>query len=245
MTTTLRERLFQALVNKRQKLMKEKEQLDIADTNALLLHPSQFSITNPASPGSQPTSRKTRFTRNREHEELNGVSDVSHRRKRKLVEDDVGSPSRNGISTPAERARATLAPKPHPSIPSIPSSPKKNSIFNLTKRRSQLGIILQHHGRRANQAILEGADEMMQTSLQARMTSRRQKEMNSSRRLRWIDRLAKMSTLPDQPGPQVAWVVSTRLMTWQRKRLPVQHYRTRHFTHTKAELEPSFLSRAD
>lgn len=94
--------------------MKEKEQLDIADTNALLLHPSQFSITNPASPGSQPTSRKTRFTRNREHEELNGVSDVSHRRKRKLVEDDVGSPSRNGISTPAERARATLAPQTAP-----------------------------------------------------------------------------------------------------------------------------------
>lgn len=95
--------------------MKEKEQLDIADTNALLLHPSQFSITNPASPGSQPTSRKTRFTRHREQEEFNGVSDVSHnRRKRKLADEDVGSPSRNGVSTPADRARATLAPQSAP-----------------------------------------------------------------------------------------------------------------------------------
>jgi hypothetical protein len=109
MTTTLRERLFQALANKRQRLMKEKEQLDIADTNALLLHPSQFSITNPASPGSQPTSRKTRFTRHREQEDLNGVGDVTSKRKRKFVDEDVGSPSRNGVSTPAERSRAALA----------------------------------------------------------------------------------------------------------------------------------------
>jgi hypothetical protein len=31
--------------------MKEKEQLDIGDSNAFLLHPNQFSITNPSSPG--------------------------------------------------------------------------------------------------------------------------------------------------------------------------------------------------
>ncbi|KIY03595.1 uncharacterized protein Z520_00286 [Fonsecaea multimorphosa CBS 102226] len=109
MTSTLRERLFQALSSKRQRLMKEKEQLDIADTNALLLHPSQFSITNPASPGGNHTSRKTRFTRHREQEDMNGVSEVTNKRKRKLADDDVGSPSRNGISTPGERSRAALA----------------------------------------------------------------------------------------------------------------------------------------
>lgn len=102
MTSTLRERLFQSLSHKRQRLMKEKEQLDIADTNALLLHPSQFSITNPGSPGGNHTSRKTRFTRHREQEDLNGVGDM-HKRKRKHVDDDMGSPSRNGISTPADR----------------------------------------------------------------------------------------------------------------------------------------------
>lgn len=87
--------------------MKEKEQLDIADTNALLLHPSQFSITNPASPGGQ-TSRKTRLTRHRgEQEDLNGYApETAGKRKRKAVDDDYGSPSRNGHSTPAERAKA-------------------------------------------------------------------------------------------------------------------------------------------
>jgi hypothetical protein len=105
MTSTLRERLFQALSNKRQRLMKEKEQLDIADTNALLLHPSQFSITNPASPGGNHTSRKTRFTRHREQEDLNGVGEGPNKRKRKAADDDIGSPSRNGISTPAHRGR--------------------------------------------------------------------------------------------------------------------------------------------
>jgi hypothetical protein len=109
MTSTLRERLYQTLSSKRQRLMKEKEQLDIADTNALLLHPSQFSITNPASPSGNHTSRKTRFTRNRDQDDMNGVSEVTSKRKRKHVDDDVGSPSRNGISTPAERGRAAQA----------------------------------------------------------------------------------------------------------------------------------------
>lgn len=81
--------------------MKEKEQLDIADTNALLLHPSQFSITNPASPGGNHTSRKTRTTRHRgDQEETNGTE---NKRKRKV---DDESPSRNGHTTPADRAKA-------------------------------------------------------------------------------------------------------------------------------------------
>jgi len=112
MTSTLRERLVQSLTHKRQRLMKEKEQLDIADTNALLLHPSQFSITNPGSPGGTHTSRKTRFTRHREQEDFgNGVStEFSSKRKRKFAaDDDVGSPAHNGMSTPAERARAAMA----------------------------------------------------------------------------------------------------------------------------------------
>lgn len=109
MKSTLRDRLIQTLTHKRQKLMKEKEQLDIADTNALLLHPSQFSITNPASPGGNHTSRKTRLTRHRgDHDDMtNGYSEVSSKRKRKLgADDDYGSPSRNGHATPAERARS-------------------------------------------------------------------------------------------------------------------------------------------
>lgn len=109
MESTIRERLVQSLSHKRAKLMKEKEQLDIADTNALLLHPSQFSITNPSSPGGGQTSRKTRFRGNRaDAEELgNGyTAEATHKGKRKRHDDDLGSPSRNGNSTPAERARS-------------------------------------------------------------------------------------------------------------------------------------------
>lgn len=99
MSSTLRERLTQQLSSKRQRLMKEKEQLDIADTNALLLHPSQFTITNPASPAGQ-TARTTRNRRG-EHDGLNGYQDGASKRKRKFLDEDVGSPVRNGTSTPA------------------------------------------------------------------------------------------------------------------------------------------------
>lgn len=95
--------------------MKEKEQLDIADTNALLLHPSQFTITNPASPSGAPVSRKTRFTRHRgDQDDVYAAAEVGgNKRKRKLanIDDDIGSPSRNGFSTPAERARASALEK--------------------------------------------------------------------------------------------------------------------------------------
>ena len=107
MKNTLRERLIQTLTAKRQKLMKEKEQLDIADTNALLLHPSQFSITNPASPGGNHTARKTRTTRHRgDQDDVSSTFAEGSKRKRKFGgDDDYGSPSRNGHVTPAERAR--------------------------------------------------------------------------------------------------------------------------------------------
>lgn len=113
MKNTLRDRLIQTLTNKRQKLMKEKEQLDIADTNALLLHPSQFSITNPASPGGNHTSRKTRVTRGRgDHDDIgNGYAEMSKRKRRFAGDDDYGSPSRNGHVTPAERGRGRAGSK--------------------------------------------------------------------------------------------------------------------------------------
>ncbi len=92
--------------------MREKEQLDIADTNTLLLHPSQFSITNPSSPGSGgQTNRKTRHARHRiDMEELgNGLTGEGlNKRKRKALDDEPGSPTRDGILTPAERAKAKI-----------------------------------------------------------------------------------------------------------------------------------------
>ncbi|KAI9824000.1 MAG: hypothetical protein M1819_001088 [Sarea resinae] len=93
---TLRERLIQSVAQKKNRLMKEKEHLDIADSNALLLHPNQFSITNPASPGGH-GNRKTRHTRHRlgDNDEFGSglTGDPGLKRKRRAFEDnDIGSP---------------------------------------------------------------------------------------------------------------------------------------------------------
>ena len=112
---TIRERLIQSIVEKKKRLMREKEHLDVADSNALLLHPSQFSITNPSSPGGLSGHRKTRHTRHRpgENDEVSGTD--GHKRKRKALDDDVGSPGPSGrtldtgTSSPFRDARAKLA----------------------------------------------------------------------------------------------------------------------------------------
>ncbi|KAE8149751.1 Sds3-like-domain-containing protein [Aspergillus avenaceus] len=125
LTDTLRERLVQTISGKRTRLMREKEQLDIADTNALLLHPNQFSITNPSSPGGIHGNRKTRHTRHRvDLDELgNGIlAEHFNKRKRKAPEEDVGSPVReSGHSNPAERAKAQVAQQQHAPSYSIQS----------------------------------------------------------------------------------------------------------------------------
>ncbi|KAI9846149.1 MAG: hypothetical protein M1838_001385 [Thelocarpon superellum] len=121
LSRTLRERLIQTIAQKKSRLMREKEQLDIADSNALLLHPSQFSITNPASPGGVPNNRKTRHSRQRPGEADDvgaGFSggDGSQKRKRKAggdMEDGdgpvpVGRAMEGGTASPFRDARARL-----------------------------------------------------------------------------------------------------------------------------------------
>lgn len=108
---TLRERLYQSLNSRKNRLLKEKDTMDISDTNTLLLHPNHFSLTNPASPGGIQSNRKTRHTRHRvDVDELgNGLlSETMNKRKRKApLDEDPGSPGRDhGIMTPQERSRA-------------------------------------------------------------------------------------------------------------------------------------------
>lgn len=86
---------------KRQKLLREKEQLDISDSNALLLHPNQFSIaTNPASPGGPQNPRKTRHTRHRTGEQpedpIATVQENKRKRKAAFEDPDNGSPGPSG-----------------------------------------------------------------------------------------------------------------------------------------------------
>ncbi|KAF6834978.1 deacetylase complex subunit [Colletotrichum plurivorum] len=89
LSSTLRDRLVNTLLSRKYRLNKEKEALEISDSSALLLHPNQFSITNPASPGGTHGKRATRLRK--DAEELSGYSD-SKKRKRNPGEDD-GSPA--------------------------------------------------------------------------------------------------------------------------------------------------------
>lgn len=110
----MRQRLIHSVNQKRLALLKEKEKLDIADTNALLFHPSQFSINNSASPGGAQSNRKTRHARHRlEAEELEYVGGVNNKRKRKVpIELENGSPGPAGRDTepinPLKEANARL-----------------------------------------------------------------------------------------------------------------------------------------
>ncbi|KAJ5692898.1 hypothetical protein N7462_002321 [Penicillium macrosclerotiorum] len=143
LTGTLRERLMQSISSKRSRLMREKEQLDIADTNALLLHPNQFSITNPASPGGIHGNRKTRHTRHRvDLDELgNGIVSELNKRKRKAPEEEAGSPVRDaGGTTPAERSKAYLEKQTAPTY-------SVQSLFTdkeLSAHANQAHVATQH-----------------------------------------------------------------------------------------------------
>ena len=110
----LRQRLIHGVNQKKAALLKEKEKLDIADTNALLFHPNQFSINNSASPGGPQSNRKTRHARHRlEAEEFEPVGGVNPKRKRKVPTDiENGSPGPAGRDTesiiPLKEANVTL-----------------------------------------------------------------------------------------------------------------------------------------
>ncbi|KAL9088366.1 MAG: hypothetical protein Q9159_003140 [Coniocarpon cinnabarinum] len=114
--TSLRDRIIQSAMTARTRLLKEKEQLDIADSNALLLNPSQFSIGNPISPGGPLNPRKTRNTRLRpgegdEPSSLLAKAEESKRKRKAAFENDEnGSPgpsSRNNASA-NEGSTATM-----------------------------------------------------------------------------------------------------------------------------------------
>lgn len=93
----MRRRLIQNLNQKKAALQKEKEKLDIADTNSLLYHPNQFSFNNGASPGGLQSNRKTRHTRHRLDVDDVDVSSGNSKRKRKAPADvDNGSPAPTG-----------------------------------------------------------------------------------------------------------------------------------------------------
>ncbi|KAL2759702.1 hypothetical protein ACRALDRAFT_1054290 [Sodiomyces alcalophilus JCM 7366] len=88
LANTLRDRLINTVTSRKYRLQKEKEALEISDSSALLLHPNQFSMTNPGSPGGAHGKRATRLRK--DVDDLSGYSD-SKKRKRGPGDDD-GSP---------------------------------------------------------------------------------------------------------------------------------------------------------
>lgn len=94
---TIRERLTASIQQRTNRLRREKEQLDLSDSNAMLLHPNQFSINNPASPGGPQAPRKTRRTGHKFGDAEDLAAATENKRKRKLFEDnDNESPGPSG-----------------------------------------------------------------------------------------------------------------------------------------------------
>ncbi|KHN97362.1 Sds3-like protein [Metarhizium album ARSEF 1941] len=88
LTSTLRDRLINTLTQKKNRLNREKEVLEINDSNALLLNPNHFSLTNPGSPGGTHGKRATRLRK--DADDLQMFADK--KRKRNPGEED-GSPA--------------------------------------------------------------------------------------------------------------------------------------------------------
>ncbi|KAH6996801.1 Sds3-like-domain-containing protein [Ilyonectria destructans] len=86
LTSTLRDRLINTLTQKKNRLNREKEVLEINDSNALLLNPNQFSLTNPSSPGGTHGKRATRLRK-----DADDMYSDNKKRKRNPGDDD-GSP---------------------------------------------------------------------------------------------------------------------------------------------------------
>lgn len=99
LSDTLKDRLINNIMTKKYRLAKEKEAIDIADGSALLLHPNQFSLTNPSSPGGPHGKRNTRLRR--EMEEIPGYSDNKKRKRHAGDDDGSPAPARRGDTSNA------------------------------------------------------------------------------------------------------------------------------------------------
>lgn len=97
LSQTLRDRLMNTITSKKFRLNKEKEALEISDASALLLHPNQFSLTNPASPGGPHTKRTTRLRR--EIDEIPGLLDNKKRKRNPGDDDGSPAPQRRALDT--------------------------------------------------------------------------------------------------------------------------------------------------
>ncbi|KAL1306297.1 hypothetical protein AAFC00_004382 [Neodothiora populina] len=120
LASTVRSRLVTSVTKKRDKLLREKEQLDIADSSALFLHPNQFAMNIPGSPGGavNVNPRKTRHMRHRVTDQDEALLERGGRKRKPAIDDDGndspvpsllqltnGNDSTNGAASPFRDAR--------------------------------------------------------------------------------------------------------------------------------------------
>jgi hypothetical protein len=103
LSTTLRDRLINSVTSKKNRLAKDNATLELSDnSNALLLHPSQFGVANPASPGGLHGKRATR--NRRDVDDLPSFTESNKRKRKAHDSDESPAPTRqridNGNITP-------------------------------------------------------------------------------------------------------------------------------------------------
>lgn len=101
LTKTLRDRLINSIAMKKNRLAKDKDNVEIGESSSALLHPSQYGHANPSSPGGIHGKRASRHRR--DVEDVSGILEGT-KRKRRAGEDESPAPTRqrleNGASTP-------------------------------------------------------------------------------------------------------------------------------------------------
>lgn len=96
LVSAIRDRIYSVVQRKRQKLVAERDTLDIADNTAALFHPNHHSIAHPASPGGPQSNRKTRHGRHlRDNlDPIGSVGEINNRKRKAPPDTENGSPSR-------------------------------------------------------------------------------------------------------------------------------------------------------
>ena len=138
LSSTLRDRLINSITSKKNRLSKDKDLIEIGESNAMLLHPSQFGLANPASPGGIHSKRATRHRR--EADDLPSFGENSKRKRKAVDSDESPAPTRqridNGTSTPlwfAERnaLHATQVDSPLYSIDKLFTEKELAMTYNV------------------------------------------------------------------------------------------------------------------
>ena len=152
---SVRERTIASVHAKKRNLEKEKGLLDNADSNALLLHPTQFTITQSASPGGAHSNRKTRHTRHRldaDNTETNG--EVAKRKRKAPADFDNISPGPIGRGL-ADSDNSFYWDRGYSMLDSQNATPMLsiNQLFNTKElqlfTRSAIETVGQHWGKRS------------------------------------------------------------------------------------------------